>query len=315
MNAILIILKPLSLFSHEWKREKERNLTRILIWRPQKEDSFSFLAVSGASQPDLGPSEYIRLASDTRITSSRDVAITDNSNKLLSLKIRLSKQWNEDESGFPRKAIVHEGDVGFAFAGNVSAATATYSYVSSVFHDLLGWEHDSLPTPFEIADFIARVGTRFVREAGVPFGKRAVFEAAVLVQDPSHKSGSKNATCVFHLKDAGEDQYRMIASPISMNNVGDLLVLGGNRERATRELKACFAKNKGYNPVDYLSDEIARDQDPFIGGYIYQAIMDGAHFDVRPLVLMCEHGKPRGNATKVGSFRYATGRSGDWLEH
>lgn len=295
--------------------EKEYDLTRILIWRPQKEDSFSFLAVSGTAQPDLGPSEYIRLASDTRILSSRDTPITDNASKLLSLKIRLSKQWNDDHSGFPDKAKVYEGDIGFAFAGNVSAATATYSYVTSVFHELLGWEHDPLPTPIQIADFIARVGTRFVLEAGVPFGKRAAFEAAILVQDPSHKLGAKNATCVFHLKDAGEETYQMIASPIPMSNVGDLLVLGEHRENVTEEINKRFAADNGYNPVDYLRDEIARDEAPGIGGHIYQARMDGAHFDVRPLVLMCEHGKPRGNATKVGSFQYATGRSGDWLEH
>ena len=269
-------------------------MTRIIIW-PNREFS------------------NVSIAADTRLSGGRS-SLTQNASKILGLPIRLRARYEDENGGPPRTESVFETNIAFAFAGSALAATSTYSYVASVFSRLVGWEDDTSPSGQDIADFVARVGTRYVRDISIDRKESAVFEAALVMVDPKKRHGVRLPIQIFHLTQGDSSPYKMIAHRYQNRRVVNCLVLGERADLAYKGLEDAYSRNPKYDPIDYLQGEIDNQGLTSIGGRVHHASVSDSGLRIRPLRLLCEHGETisTDSATRVGSYKFSSGISGDW---
>lgn len=269
-------------------------MTRIIIW-PNREFS------------------EVSIAADTKLSGGLS-KLTENASKILGLPIRLRARYEEENGGPPRTEAIFETNIAFAFAGSALAATSTYSYVASVFTRLVGWEWEESPSGQDIADFVARVGTRYVRDISISNPNNAPFEAALVMVDPKQRHGERRKIQIFHLTKDDSVPYKMIAKPYEHRLGVNCLVLGHEVDLAYKQLDDAYKENSAYKPTDYLQREIDNQEQKTIGGRIHYADVTDSGLRIRPLRLLCEHGETisADSSTRVGSYTFSSGISGDW---
>lgn len=122
----------------------------------------------------------VLLLADTRI--SGDVGIkTDSGPKLLSVPIKVSQG-----SSNPLPSV--SGVYGFAYAGSTLSAMSAYALAVTCLQSLVTPEAPRLPSTEAVADLIARIGTRYIREVGAPF--------ECFVVGPADDGAAPEAYCV-----------------------------------------------------------------------------------------------------------------------
>ena len=202
----------------------------------------------------------------------------------------------------------------FAFAGGALAATSTYSYVASVFTRLVGWENERCPSGQDIGDFVAKVGTRYVRDISVANQGSAAFEAALVMVDPQKRHGARLPIQIFHLTQGSSSPYEMVAKRFQPRRGVNCLVLGEGASVAYKGLEDAYKKDSKFDPIDFLREEIQNRDQASIGGGIHHGFVDDSGLRIRPLRLLCEHGEKisADSATRVGDYSFSSGYSGDW---
>lgn len=269
-------------------------MTRIIIW-PNREFS------------------QVSIAADTRLSGGIS-SLTQNASKILGLPLRMRARYEDENGGPARTESVFETNIAFAFAGGALAATSTYSYVASVFSRLVGWEDAESPSGQDIADFVARVGTRYVRDISIERREGALFEGALVMVDPKERHGARLPIQIFHLTQDASSPYVMIAKRYRRRPNVNCLVLGEGADVAYKGLDDAYRKNPKSDPIEYLQGEIDNPMQYSIGGRLHHASVDYGGLSIRPLRLLCEHGEtiPTDSATRVGAYKFSSGISGDW---
>ena len=269
-------------------------MTRVLIWPTKGWDSVAILA-------------------DTRLSGAKG-PLTQNTSKILSLPIHLRERYEDEHGGPPRTEEVFASQIAFAFAGSSLSATSTFSYAATVLRRLVGWEGAPCPTGQDVADFIARIGTRYVRDIAAQQSGAALFEAGLVMVDPTQRYGHRKQVQIFHLRGGGLNPYVMKAERFRGRAGANVLVLGENSDAAHRNLVDALGQDRSFDPRTYLQSEIDSGESKTIGGRIHQAHVDQYGLSMRPLRLLCEHGQTisEDSASRVGAYSFSTGVSGDW---
>lgn len=269
-------------------------MTRVIIW-PNKEFS------------------QVSILADTKLSAGNS-PLTQNTSKILSLPLSLYERYEDENGGPPRTHQVLESSMAFAFAGSALVATSTYSYVSSVLTRLVGWESDESPSGQDVADFVAKVSTRYVRDISIGNMKEVNFEAALVMMDPKQRHGERRVVQIFHITKDGTIPYVMKAKQFSARAGVNCLVLGDRAGLAYQGLADAYKNNPEFSPTEYLQQEIDDPHQFAIGGRIHHACVDNGGLRIRPLRLLCEHGETISaeTATRVGSYNFSSGISGDW---
>lgn len=202
----------------------------------------------------------------------------------------------------------------FAFAGSALSATSTFSYVSSVSRRLVAWEWEGRLSACDFANFVARVGTRYAFEIGQAI-TGAGFEAALVMADPEPQQGERRNVRIFHLRQNPSIQ-RFSLEAIEFNVVKgkSCLVLGDNIRKAKRALALQFKQSMDFNPITWLIHEMEDPEMTSIDGRIHQAHVDETGLSIRPIRLLCGHGRTISTdaTNSIGPFKFSSGQSGDW---
>lgn len=284
-------------------------MTRIIVWKPESRLGW----IPDGQTHSSSPASHVSIAADS-VLSSHNGALTSNASKILSLPIHLWKRYADEHGGPHRRSEVYKARMAFAFSGSSLSATTTYSFVSSVLSHLVGWEDRPRPSAQNIADYVARIGTRYIRDIGAVNANDALFEAALVMADPEPEEGARRKVVVFHLHANQDKIYKMVASQIPFDMIGDCLVLGEGRNEALKQVKAGFQRDLAFDPITLLQEDIEDSNKDKIGGSIYEGSVGEHGLDIRPLPLLCMHGLtyPEEKTLTVGEYSYSSGRYGDF---
>ena len=222
----------------------------------------------------------LQALADTRISVGGEggrIIRTDSASKLLALPVLcMPVRQMTGVTYTPHSQRTH----GFAFAGDSLPAMMTYATAIACLNDLQG--HDSAePALRDIANFVAKIGTRFGRDAAQAMNRAKLpFEVAVFGWCPVLRDYS-----IYTLKPDGDDALALGVTEIRPNPFGPLVVLGSRGQEVNAEVDRLRGGDSrvglGRFPRDALEKMVAeasRTED--IGGSVSYGVADAQKFQL-----------------------------------
>lgn len=212
---------------------------------------------------------------DTRLTSVQsgpNVRLSDNASKLLS--IPYACRAISSEPGFELDPFFW-GSLGFAFAGNSSAALLTAATATTLFAMLTTPQAKLPPKLCDLAAGVTKIAEHFCRSSLAAHNSNAAgcFEAIVFGHCPWSKLGE-----VYHLKPSlGTDNFKMEYAPASMKGDSKHFAIGSGSSRLADEVAKLTEFHADRLPQRALQNIIDEDELD-VGGYMSLGISQPYQF-------------------------------------